>query len=51
MDGGNADMGLYNLNNDPHELTNRAVNPDSVATAKIAELEACYQQWIQRTSQ
>jgi len=44
---------LYNLNDDPHELKNLLANDaDSKKyAAKAAELEACYQSWIKRTSQ
>ncbi len=44
---------LYNLNDDPHELKNLLVrNADSKNyAAKVAELEACFQDWTERTSQ
>ena len=46
-------MGLYNLNNDPHELKNLLANKagSKKYTAKVAELEACFQNWMERTSQ
>ncbi len=44
---------LYNLNDDPHELKNLlANNADSKSyAAKVGELEACFQNWMERTSQ
>lgn len=44
---------LYNLNDDPHELKNLLGNDaDSKKyAAKVAELEACFQNWMKRTSQ
>lgn len=44
---------LYNLNDDPHELKNLlGNNADSKKyAAKVAELEACFQNWMKRTSQ
>ncbi|MHC4756388.1 MAG: sulfatase-like hydrolase/transferase [Planctomycetota bacterium] len=44
---------LYNLNDDPHELKNLlANNADSKNdVAKVAELEAYFQDWMGRTSQ
>jgi arylsulfatase A-like enzyme len=44
--------GLYNLNDDPHELKNLlADGADSKASAvKVTELETCFQDWIKRTS-
>jgi len=43
---------LYNLNNDPHEmnnlLVNRAKSPN--IDVKMAELEACFRDWMTRTS-
>jgi len=43
---------LYNLNDDPHEVTNLlADGADSRAYAvKATELEACFQAWMTRTS-
>jgi len=43
---------LYNLNDDPHELKNLlADNTDSEPYSdKAAELEACFQAWLKRTS-
>lgn len=43
---------LYNLNKDPHELKNLlADNIDSESyTGKAAELEACFQDWAERTN-
>lgn len=43
---------LYNLNDDPHELKNLlANNGDSKKhAAKVDELEACFQNWMKRTS-
>lgn len=43
---------LYNLNDDPHELTNLlADNTVSNAyAAQVAELETCFQDWLTRTS-
>jgi len=43
---------LYNLNDDPHELKNLlADNTDTRAyAAKVTELEACFQDWMTRTS-
>jgi arylsulfatase A-like enzyme len=45
-------MGLYNLNNDPHELKNLVANRagSKKYAAKVAELEGCYQDWVKRTS-
>jgi len=42
---------LYNLNDDPHELKNLlGNNADSDRYAvKVAELEACFQNWMERT--
>ena len=42
---------LYNLNDDPHELTNLlADNPASnVYAVKVAELETCFQDWLMQT--
>jgi arylsulfatase A-like enzyme len=42
---------LYNLNDDPHEMKNLlASNADSQSyVAKVAELEACFQDWMTRT--
>ena len=44
--------GLYNLNDDPHELKNMlADNAASKASAaRAAELEPCFQDWMKRTS-
>jgi arylsulfatase A-like enzyme len=44
---------LYNLNKDPHELENLlGNNADSKKyAAKVAELETCFQNWMERTSQ
>jgi hypothetical protein len=44
---------LYNLNDDPHELKNLlANNADSNKyTARVTELEACFRNWMKRTSQ
>jgi len=44
---------LYNLNNDPHELKNLLGNNADAKkyAAKVAELQACFQKWIKRTSQ
>jgi arylsulfatase A-like enzyme len=44
---------LYNLNDDPHELKNLlANNADSNKyAARVTELEACFQKWMERTSQ
>jgi arylsulfatase A-like enzyme len=43
---------LYNLNNDPHELKNLLAPgvESNTYTAKAAELEACFKDWIKRTS-
>ena len=43
---------LYNLNNDPHELKNLlARGAESKAYAvKVAELETCFHDWMERTS-
>jgi arylsulfatase A-like enzyme len=45
--------GLYNLNDDPHELNNLLANKagSKASAAKKAELEACFQDWRKRTSQ
>ncbi len=45
--------GLYNLNNDPHELKNLLASKAGAKkyAAKAAELEGCYQDWMKRTSQ
>jgi arylsulfatase A-like enzyme len=42
---------LYNLNDDPHELKNLLADraESSTVTAKLAELEACFQSWMERT--
>ena len=44
---------LYNLNDDPHEMKNLLGNSANsrISAAKVAELEACFQDWIERTSQ
>jgi len=44
--------GLYNLNDDPHELENLLADGSGSkkSAAKMAELEACYQEWMKRTS-
>ena len=44
---------LYHLNNDPHELKNLLKNDaDSKKyTARVAELEGCFQNWMKRTKQ
>jgi len=43
---------LYNLNNDPHELKNLVASKagSKKYVAKVAELEACFQNWMKRTS-
>lgn len=48
----NVEAALYNLNNDPHELKNLlAENTDREAhAARTAGLEACFQDWMTRTS-
>jgi len=45
--------GLYNLNDDPHELKNLLGNnaESKNYVAKVAELETCFQNWMERTSQ
>ena len=47
-----AKMGLYNLNNDPHELKNLVANRAGLEkyAAKLAELEVCYQEWMKQTN-
>ena len=44
---------LYNLNDDPHELRNLLANNSDLRNyvVKVAELEACFQNWMERTSQ
>ncbi|MHC4118457.1 MAG: sulfatase-like hydrolase/transferase [Planctomycetota bacterium] len=44
--------GLFNLNDDPHELTNLVEEgtESGLVAAKVAELEACFQDWMTRTS-
>ena len=44
---------LYNLNDDPYEMTNLMGNDADAKrhVAKVAELEACFQAWMVRTSQ
>ena len=44
-------MALYNLNDDPHELKNLLANNagSKYYAAKVAGLEACFQNWIERT--
>jgi arylsulfatase A-like enzyme len=44
---------LYNLNDDPHELTNLLSDSteSNMCAAKLAELEACFQSWMERTGQ
>ena len=43
---------LYNLNDDPHEVTNLLAERtgSNVVAAKVAELETCFQDWMERTS-
>jgi len=43
---------LYNLNEDPHELKNLLADSaqSSAYEAKTTELEACFQEWMARTS-
>jgi arylsulfatase A-like enzyme len=43
---------LYNLNDDPYELTNLLAddNASDVYAVKVAELETCFQDWLARTS-
>ena len=43
---------LYNLNDDPHELTNLLADntASNVYAGKVAELETCFQDWLMRTS-
>lgn len=44
---------LYNLNNDPLEINNLLVNncDSEKYNLKVAELEACFQEWTKKTSQ
>jgi arylsulfatase A-like enzyme len=44
---------LYNLNDDPYELNNLLADNGAAGTyePKVKELEACFQEWIDRTSQ
>lgn len=44
---------LYDLNEDPHELKNLLGNnaESKNYVAKVAELETCFQNWMERTSQ
>jgi len=46
-------MGLYNLNKDPHEMKNLVASKAGKKkyAAKVAELEACFQDWMKRTNQ
>lgn len=43
---------LYNLNDDPHELKNLLADTTDTRAyaAKVTELEACFQDWMTRTS-
>ncbi len=49
----NVVKALYNLNDDPHELKNLLAENIVVGkyNAEVAELEACFQEWVKRTSQ
>ena len=49
----NVVKALYNLNDDPHELKNLLAENTTASNynAKVAELEACFQEWIKRTNQ
>jgi arylsulfatase A-like enzyme len=44
---------LYNLADDPHEVRNLLADKDEAEkhVAKVAELEACFQDWMKRTGQ
>jgi arylsulfatase A-like enzyme len=46
-----VETALYNLNNDPHELKNLLADKASqeAHAARVAELEACFQDWTTRT--
>jgi len=43
---------LYNLNDDPYELTNLLADniASNACAGKVAELETCFQDWLMRTS-
>ncbi|MCP4453625.1 MAG: hypothetical protein GY809_19365, partial [Planctomycetes bacterium] len=43
---------LYNLNEDPHELKNLLADNAETGqhSAKAADLEACFQEWMKRTN-
>lgn len=45
--------GLYNLNDDPHELKNLLANNSGSKkyAAKASELETCFRNWMKRTNQ
>jgi arylsulfatase A-like enzyme len=50
--GENVMTGLYNLNQDPHEMTNLVADESGAEkyNTKVEELEACYTEWIERTT-
>lgn len=48
----NVKAALYNLDDDPHELKNLLADDGGARAhvAKVNELEACFQEWMKRTS-
>ena len=50
--GENVTMGLYNLNEDPYEMTNLLADERGADkySAKAEELETCFQEWMKRTT-
>ena len=50
--GENVMAGLYNLNEDPYEMTNLVADESSAAvySAKVRELESCFEEWMERTT-
>jgi arylsulfatase A-like enzyme len=50
--GKNVMTGLYNLNQDPHEMTNLVADERGAEKykTKVDELDACFTEWIQKTT-
>ena len=47
--GKNVKMALYDLNTDPYEMNNLLAENSEKYESKLSELEACFDDWSEKT--